>query len=135
MSDPTLSDLLFLEDFDFTEDGKLIPLPEDKGKVGLIFVYATWCPNCTPCKSEFASLKDKINKKTTQLYVINGSGSSGDEPTRKSEQALLKKLKTIFPEFRGFPSFLVVDRSGKVIKKHEGERTAEALLKTIESIA
>lgn len=130
MSDPVLSDLLFLEDVDFTEEGSLMPLPEDEGKVGLIFVFATWCPNCTPCKSEFASLKDKINKDTTQLYVINGSGNG----TRPSEQALLRKLSKFCPDFRGFPSFLLVDKNGKIVKKHEGERNADAFLKTIQSI-
>lgn len=128
--DPILSDLLFLESSDITSDGKIIPLPEDEGKVGMIFVFATWCPNCTPSKPEFAALKDKIDPATTQLYVINGSGNRGPTPTRPSEQDAVKKLEMV----KGFPSFLLVDKTGKITGMHNGERKTDAFLNSIKSL-
>lgn len=124
---------LFLEDTDFTPDGKLIPLAEDNGKIHVVMVFATWCGNCTGFKEEYAKLINMIDKSKVKLYFINGSSTREKVPTLDSEMALMKRLKDIIPEFRGFPTMAVFGKDGKHIKTHNGPRKAEAVMDTISS--
>lgn len=129
-----LAGIYFLEDCDFTADNRLIPLPEDTGKFGLVLVFAHWCGNCKFIKPEFGKLLSMIPQKKVRLYALNGTGDRGDNPSGPAEQALMKRWSSIVEptvKFRGFPSVYLFSPAGNVIAEFEGERKAETLLQFV----
>lgn len=122
--------VLHLEDHDFNDDGTLKPLPAPyNNKPVVVMVFATWCGPCKMTKPEYKKLKEMLGDSVV-VAAINGSG----EDTLPSEQRLMNKAKTIFPDFRGFPHIAVFDRNGKVAQTHSGKRSAEAIAETVRQV-
>jgi len=122
--------VLHLEDHDFNEDGTLKPLPAPyNNKPVVVMVFATWCGPCKMAKPEYKKLKEMLGDSSV-VAAINGSG----EDTLPSEQRLMKRSKTIFPDFRGFPHISVFDRNGKVAKTHSGKRSTEDIAETVRQV-
>ena len=132
---------------DFTVDdmhGKSVTMSAFKGKVILLDFWATWCP---PCKAEipgFVELQKTYGEQGLQVI-----GVSVDDPP--------EKLKPFVDEFKmnypvlvglgrddlqdaygpmwGIPTTFLIDREGRICRKHSGlvgkekyERDIKALL-------
>ena len=128
--DPLFDGIFYLEDSDFTADGKLIPHKDDEGKVYVVMIFATWCGPCKTTKPEYAKLLKEVDPSKVRVACINGSGSNGSYPTTKGEQDLMKRLSTIVP-FKGFPTICVFGKDGRFKEIHTGPRTCEAIKHTL----
>lgn len=130
MSLSDLNGIYHLEDHDVSPDGRIQSLPSDQGKYGLILVFAYWCHNCTGIKPEFVKLLPQVSHRV-RLYAINGTGKKLDESlhSNESEVALMKRLNQIHPSFRGFPTVLLCDDNGKVVKEFDGQRDAPSMMR------
>ena len=128
--DPQFYGILHLEDHDFNKDGTLKQLPKPYGqKPVVVMTFATWCGPCKMTKPEYKKLKEVLGDKVV-VACINGSGKG----TLPSEQKLMKRIKDIFPDFRGFPHIAVFDSNGKMVKTHNGPRKAEDIMNTIKDV-
>ena len=128
--DSLFDGIFYLEDSDFTSDGKLIPHKDDKGKVYVVMIFATWCGPCKTTKPEYAKLLKELDPAKVRVACINGSGSRGSNPTTQGEQDLMKRLSGIVP-FKGFPTICVFGTDGTFKEIHSGPRTAQAIKDTI----
>ena len=128
MSLSDLEGIYHLEDHDVSTDGHIIHQSADQGKYGLILVFAYWCHNCSGIKPEFLKLLPQVGHRV-RLYALNGTGKKMDESLQSndSEIALMKRMTTIHPSFRGFPTVLLCDPNGKVLKEFDGQRNAESM--------
>lgn len=127
----------FLEDIDFDANNRLIPLPEDKEKYGIVLTFAHWCHNCHGIKPEYVKLMNELNANNDKVrfYALNGTGPRGEKPARDTETSLMKRAKSIFQpfEFRGFPSVFLIDPNGDVIAEFEDERNADGLRRFLQT--
>lgn len=121
------NNVLYLEDCDFTSDGRLSLPPPYNGKHCLVMIFAHWCGPCKMTKPEYAKLKNLVGKDVV-ICAINGSGQ---KDSYKSEQDLMSRLKDIIPDFKGFPHIAVFGKDGKLLGAHEGKRTADDMIKTV----
>lgn len=127
--DKQFDGIIYIEDQDITEDGKLNLPPPYNGKTTIVMLFATWCPPCKSTKPHFADLLEMVNDDVV-VACINGSG----DDTLESEQKLTKRAKKIFKDFKGFPHIMVFDKNGNMAKVHEGKRDSESMLKTIQQV-
>lgn len=118
--------IMHLENEDFDNNGRLVLPDKYSGKLCVIMVFAVWCGHCKTTKVEHAKLPDLLGDNVV-VAAINGSGDG----TNNSEKALMKRLKNIIPDFRGFPHIVVFGKDGKLLGSHEGKRTAEDIAKTV----
>lgn len=136
----------FLEESDFTKDGKMdISKNSSLATVGnvkssdvcLVEIYADWCGYCKLAKPIYDEVAKEVSKKgnNVKLFKINGTGeqSKSDPKRKKDEMKLMGRIKTIFPDFQGFPSFYFF-KNGKRIGKHEGEVGVEELIQSIQQM-
>jgi thiol-disulfide isomerase/thioredoxin len=107
------NDVAYLEDTDF--DGNKLKL---KGPT-MVMVWASWCGHCKKAHPDYQAFADEMKKnKNITVACIQADGA------RQSEQNLAKKIKTIIPEFRGFPGFYFF-QDGKLVDTLEGPRTKD----------
>ena len=128
--DPEFDEIFYLEDSDFTADGKLIPYKEDNDKTYVVMIFATWCGPCKVTKPEYTKLLNKVDSSKVRVACINGSGDRGSNPTTQGEQDLMKRLSGIVP-FQGFPTICIFGKDGEFKEIHKGPRTADAIKDTI----
>lgn len=128
--DPLFDGIFYLEDSDFSSDGKLIPYKDDENKVHVVMIFATWCGPCKMAKPEHAKLLKEVDQSKVRVACINGSGARGSYPTTQGEQNLMKRLPSIVP-FQGFPTICVFGKDGKFKEIHKGPRTAVAIKDTL----
>lgn len=125
-----------------TPEGRTVAIPSDegKGKVKIVQIMGTWCPNCFD-ETEF--LVDYFKKNPSpDVQVIGLSWERNRDPKAANEQvARYKKLKNIpydlvwagyasrdtvaarMPElanFMAFPTMIIIDKNDKVRKIHTG---------------
>ncbi|SHN68032.1 TlpA family protein disulfide reductase [Desulfovibrio litoralis] len=113
-------------------------LANSKGQVVLVNFFATWCP---PCKAEIPVLQRLFAKHpANKLKVI---ALSVDEET---EEVLpfMQKLGAKYPIFLAqndlsekwnlyaIPRLLIFDKSGKLVKDHEGMMSEQELNSLVE---
>jgi thiol-disulfide isomerase/thioredoxin len=118
-------------DFDFTLpglDGKPFALASFKGKVVLVDFWGTWCG---PCKEALPGLVELYHIRHHRGLEIVGLSYEKDVPSADAAvnmvRAFVAQVKLPYtclmgneatiakiPNFRGFPTSLVIDRSGKV---------------------
>jgi thiol-disulfide isomerase/thioredoxin len=117
--------------FDFTLpdlDGKPISLGQLKGKVVLIDLWGTWCKPCREAIPGLIELYRKHHRRGFEIVGISYEQNAPDaaaavEMVRRfvkgtgipyrcvmGDQATLEKI----PNFQGFPTSIIIDRSGKV---------------------
>lgn len=112
----------------FSDDnGKVVSIPDLKGKVVFLNFWATWCP---PCKAEMPSiqvLKDKFkdNDEVKFLIVeIEGEKEKARDFMRQGEM----DLPVYYPESQiprewlegAIPTTVILDKTGRIAARHEG---------------
>jgi cytochrome c biogenesis protein CcmG, thiol:disulfide interchange protein DsbE len=108
-------------------DGRSVSLASLKGKVVLVNFWATWCP---PCRAEIPDLV-KLQERYRDKLVILGISEDEIPPEQvKAFAANLKvnyivamttpELKKIFRGVSALPTTFVIDREGKLVRKHVG---------------
>lgn len=111
----------YLVDSDFDVNGNLVNPKIPKDIPVLLMVQANFCGHCTHAKPAFQELAEN-NKGTIFAATIQGDGN---EP---GESELSKRISEIVPDFRGFPEYALF-KNGKFLKKHEGGRSVNDLVK------
>jgi peroxiredoxin len=116
-------------DFSFPGlDGKQVSLGDQKGKIVLVNVWATWCP---PCVEEMPSMEKLYQKFKGQDFEI--LAISIDETGLKAVAPFMKKTRLTFPALidskgtiktsygiTGVPESFIIDKQGFLIKKIVG---------------
>jgi|SRR5690606_31199452 len=108
-----MTDIAYLEETDFTNDGKLVindPV--------VCLVYANWCPPCQQFKPTYYKLADHVNMKVACIEL------DGHLPGQKE---LADKVKKIIPGMEGTPT-VVLFVNGRVVSKYNGDRSLESLI-------
>jgi thiol-disulfide isomerase/thioredoxin len=108
-------------------DGRSVSLASLKGKVVLVNFWATWCP---PCRAEIPDLVRLQERYRDKLVIL---GISEDEVAPEQVKAFTTgmkmnytvamstpELKKIFRGVSALPTTFVIDREGKLVRKHVG---------------
>jgi thiol-disulfide isomerase/thioredoxin len=117
--------IIYLDTTDFDDDGNLTnpSLPQDK-PIFTMF-QANFCGHCTNAKPDFYKFAmNNIN--TVICATIQGDS---DLPQVK---AIKDKINKIYPNFYGFPSYLIFYKGKKII--YDQGRTANDLQKYIDKL-
>ena len=109
-------------------DGKTVSSDDFKGKVVILDFWATWCP---PCRAEIPGLIDL--QKTYGKQGLMVAGISVDQGGADVIKPFVEKFGMNYPvlvaddkvqqAFGGFdaiPVTLVIDRQGRIVKRHLG---------------
>jgi cytochrome c biogenesis protein CcmG/thiol:disulfide interchange protein DsbE len=108
-------------------DGKAVQLSDFKGKVVVLDFWATWCP---PCRAEIPSFIALQNQYRDKGLVVVGV-SLDDGPGVVSSFAKAQGMNypivmgndnvaAQYGDIQAIPTTFVIDRTGKVVAKHEG---------------
>jgi thiol-disulfide isomerase/thioredoxin len=109
-------------------DGKTVRFSDFKGKVVILDFWATWCG---PCKAEIPSFIALQNEYGTNGLVVVGISvdEDGAAVVKKFAQhlginypVLLADQKTpqAFGGIEAIPTTFIIDREGRIVKKHLG---------------
>jgi thiol-disulfide isomerase/thioredoxin len=109
-------------------DGKTVSSDDFKGKVVILDFWATWCP---PCRAEIPGLIDLQKAYGKQgLMVVGVSVDQGGADVIKpfvkkfgmNYPVLVAddKVQQAFGGFDAIPVTLVIDRQGRIVKRHLG---------------
>jgi len=113
-----------------------VPTTAMPGKILVLDFFATWCSPCIAELPELERLRADLQTKRDIEFVLVGTNSGGDTPVRVRAFAQRRhiSLSVAFdPEQRaqhafglnGFPSLVVIDRTGRVRLTHQGYNTSE----------
>jgi thiol-disulfide isomerase/thioredoxin len=116
----------YLQDFDFDSNGNLINKSIPNNKPVIIMIQAKFCGHCTVAKPAFQEFAEK-NKDKVFCATIEGDGN------QKGESELAQNIKKIYPNFRGYPSY-VVYKNNKFSKVHDGGRDLKSLTELLNSL-
>jgi thiol-disulfide isomerase/thioredoxin len=132
--------------FDFafdlkTLDGKPISSKALAGKVVIVDIWGTWCP---PCKLEIPNFISVVERHKNDQFAMVGLNDEDHQQNQDAakEAAKVKAFaeqnkinyplclidtKTIkqVPDFKGYPTTVILDRTGKVRMLEVGYRPAE----------
>ena len=113
----TLSDL----------DGRALSTDEWRGKVTIVNFWATWCP---PCRAEIPDFVNLQEKYSDSLRIIGVSLDEGPEEDVRRFMAehgvnypvvmITDGLGASFPGVFALPTSFVLDRDGRIVKRHVG---------------
>ncbi|MBC7852723.1 MAG: redoxin domain-containing protein [Pirellulaceae bacterium] len=121
--------------FDFTLpdlDDKPLKLADLKGKVVVVDFWGTWCPPCRAEIPSFVKLQTKYGDKGLQIVGLGyerGDKEAAVKLTRDFMEAQKMNYTCVLgddvtqkqvPEFRGYPTTLFIDRTGKVRLQYVG---------------
>jgi cytochrome c biogenesis protein CcmG/thiol:disulfide interchange protein DsbE len=125
-----------------TVDGKAkISLEEQKGKVVLVDLWATWC---APCISELPHLQKLSERFDADDFLMLGIVLESGEPSEVQEFVTEKGIhytqvmgedgtKESFGPFLGYPTKYLIDREGNVVRRYFGVR-GEELVSDVEEL-
>lgn len=110
----------YLESSDFDKEGNLVnsEIPSDVPVV--IMVQANYCGFCTQAKPEFQAFADKMNGKVF-VCTIQGDGD------QQGEQELKSKLNQWYPDFKGYPHYLLYKGGKRVNKQNRGRSVSDLI--------
>jgi len=137
--------------FDFAFDletvkGERVNLGELKGNVVLVDVWGTWCP---PCRREVPHLVDLYTRYKDKGFRIVGLNSEKVAPEKQKETVVdfigkngieypcaltPREVINTIPDFKGFPTLLLVDREGRVRLMRTGYTEGEVLEAAIQAL-
>jgi peroxiredoxin len=113
-----------------------VPTTAMPGKILVLDFFATWCSPCIAELPELERLRADLQTKRDIEFVLVGTNSGGDTPERV--QAFAQRRHISFPiafdperraqhafGLSGFPSLVVIDRTGRVRLTHQGYNTSE----------
>lgn len=109
-------------------DGKTVQLSDFKGKVVVLDFWATWCP---PCRGEIPGFIALQKQYEHQGLVVVGVSLDQGGPGVVSSFAKTEGMNypivmgdddvaAEYGDIQAIPTTFVIDRSGKVVAKHEG---------------
>ncbi|HEX7151738.1 MAG TPA: TlpA disulfide reductase family protein [Thermoanaerobaculia bacterium] len=123
-------------------DGKLFSVADRKGKVVLLNLWATWCG---PCRVEIPELEKMHAEYSPRGFEV--VGVTVDEYPAEAIQKFADQQKMTYPivldpegklanlfETTVIPTTVLLDRSGKIVWKHQGPVMAKdpELMKALE---
>lgn len=111
-----MQNVIYLEGSDFNPDGSVV----SDGRPTIIMCYADYCGHCKSAKPAFQS----IVSKAPNIRVCAVHGGDGGATDRQAEEVVRNLLKP----FRGYPSYLLMDKNGRFVSAYEGDRSAEAII-------
>lgn len=125
--------------------GKKVTLSELRGKVILVEFWATWCPPCKDAVPEMNKLYEKYKGKDVQVLAI--SVDQGGDVVSKLN-SFIREHRVNYPVLvddkkvnvsygvANVPVAFIVDKEGKVAKKHIGfmDELAERISQDIEAL-
>src|SRR6267143_132791 len=131
-------------------DGKDVPLTQYRGKVVLVNFWATWCE---PCQIEIPWLIEMQQKYAARGFTVLGiamdeEGASVVTPWVKNERFDVNGSKSQmnypivigddaaadkFGGLLGYPTSVLINRDGKVVKRITGIISYDEISKSIES--
>ena len=110
-----------------SQDGDLIKLSENKGKIYFINFWATWCPPCRAEMPSINSLYSKIKNKEKINFIMvdvdNKIASSVKYMKRNSFELHVYSAESAIPEhiFSGsLPTTVIVGPKGDIVFQHSG---------------
>jgi thiol-disulfide isomerase/thioredoxin len=113
-------------------DGKPLTLSSYRGKIVLLDFWATWC---IPCREEiphFVELQEKYGDQG--LQIIGVSMDDSPDPVRPFAQQFRMNYPIVMGNAKigeeyggvlGLPIAFLLDRDGRIVKKHIGATAAE----------
>jgi thiol-disulfide isomerase/thioredoxin len=105
--------VFYLEDSDFDAQGNLVGIPP--GKPVFILLQSLQCYHCTKSKPAFQEFANKHKD-----YVMCGTIQI-DSPKMTPE--LIKKIPNIYPNLKGFPSYILYFNGKKIV--YDGNRSLQ----------
>jgi thiol-disulfide isomerase/thioredoxin len=108
--------------------GAQLRLSDFRGKVVLVDFWATWCAPCISALPELEALSRKMAGQPFAILSVNTDADDlrlraflarHDEPWPQARDRAAKTAKAVY-HVRGYPTYLVIDREGKVVRKVEG---------------
>ncbi len=110
-------------------DGKTVQLSDFKGKVVVLDFWATWCPPCRAEIPDFIALQNQYRDKGLVVVGVSlDQGGPGVVSSFAKSQGMnypvvmgTDDVAALYGDIQAIPTTFVIDRSGKVVAKHEGE--------------
>ena len=103
----------YLEDQDFDKEGNLIVQEIPSNIPVVIMLQSSWCPHCTEAKIDFQEFADATEGRVFCATIQ----ADGEHP---SEKLLGERIKSLKPNFRGFPDYLLYVNGTRVDKEIAG---------------
>jgi thiol-disulfide isomerase/thioredoxin len=105
-----------------------LSLAEQKGKVVLVDLWATWCAPCIKELPHLQGLSEKFGADDfLMLGIVLESGSAEEIQAFVTEKAIRypqvlgeEGTKESFGPFLGYPTKYLIDREGRVVKRYFG---------------
>jgi peroxiredoxin len=120
--------------------GQMQRLADQKGKVVLISLWATWCP---PCRTEMPKLDHLYQERKQQGLVIFGLSAEDADTQQKFVQQVpvsypLLTVRGNVPDFYRdvvrLPSFVMIDRAGRLQVAPAGDQPFEKVQAAVDAL-
>jgi peroxiredoxin len=133
-----------------TPEGKRVSLASYRGKAVLLEFFASWCPHCNAEAPHLAKLARSLSTKGVRFLAVNADGETAPSvfafhryyglsypalldpsgtPGSFSSPGAAGKISTEY-HVQSFPTFYVIDRTGKITWRSDGEQP-DALLRAM----